>query len=306
MTMPVTRKAKHRPQISVIIVTMNRQADLGICLRSLDDQTFRDFEVLVVDNSSSDGTGDMVLNLFPEVRYFYLDTNSGPAGGRNYGVRLAAGEICVFIDDDAFFKDKDALERVVPYFSSDSKLGCIAFRIVTPSDGLEEYKSIPRVDKKSLDEDYPCSYFCGAGFACRRSLFIEMGMFWEPLIYCAEELDLGYRLIDRGYQIVRASTISVIHYETPQGRVTGKWIYFGVRSRCWVALRNLPYFNMISHVLLWCGYYFFSALRYCQFGQFLLGIKDALIGFPEAVKCRRCIAKETLKRLKKLHGRIYY
>jgi GT2 family glycosyltransferase len=296
----------HGPQISVIIVTMNRKINLASCLRSFNHQTFRNLEILVVDNASSDGTGDMVLNLFPGVRYFYLDTNLGPAGGRNYGVRMAAGDICVFLDDDAFFKDKDALSRVITYFHAENTLGCLAFKIVKPPDGLEEYKSIPRVDKKRLNEDYPCSYFCGAGFACRRNLFMDMGMFWGPLIYGGEELDFSYRLVDRGYSILRVATISVIHYETPQGRVTGKWIYFGVRNRCWVALRNLPYINIISHILLWWGYYLFWALRKCQLNHFLLGIKDAMIGVPEAVKYRRCIAKDTLHRLKRLNGRVYY
>lgn len=299
-------KTDHSPQISLILVTMNRKELLERCLRSVQRQTFLDMEIIVIDNASCDGTEDMVRNLFPDVRYYYLSTNLGPPGARNYGVQMSTAEICVFIDDDALFTDDDSLNRVFAYFSSDRRLGCLALRIVQPGDGCEEYKSIPRGDKKRIDADYECSYFCGAGFAIRRELFLKSGLFWEPLFYAGEELDLSYRLVHKGYKILRASNISVIHYETPQARVDGKWLYYGVRSRFWVAVRNLPWINVISHTFLWWGYYFIFAVRHRHPVYFVLGIKDAVLGFPEAVRSRVCISPKVIKKLKTLSGRVYY
>ncbi len=294
------------PRVSLIVVTMNRKEILKRCLESFSLQTNRDYEVIVVDNASSDGTGDLIRQAFPHVRYFFLNTNSGPPGGRNHGVRMARGEFCVFIDDDAVFAENNALDQVVSYFRQDNGLGCIAFRIVQPGDGLEEYKSIPRADKKRIAADYECSYFCGAGFAVRRSIFLEMGMFWEPLIFIGEELDFSYRLVNEGYKIMHSSAISVIHYETQQARVPGKWIYYGVRSRCWVAIRNLPWINVLSHTLLWWGYFFVAGIRNRHIIYFLRGIKDTIIGLPKAMKTRSCITQETIGKLKTLSGRIYY
>ena len=294
------------PLVSVILMSMNRKEMLEICLMSVQRQAFPDVEIIVVDNASSDGTGDMVKSLFPGVRYFYIGNNLGVPGGRNYGMRMAEGEFCVFIDDDAIFADDNALNKAISYFQSDSQLGCIAFRILRPCDGREEYKSISRADKKIISADYECSYFCGAGFAVRRSLFLEMGMFWEPLFYIGEELDFSYRLVNKGYKILRASAISVIHYETPQAKVPGKWIYYGTRNRCWVASRHLPCFNVFSHTLLWWGFYFISALRNKHLIYFIKGVKDAVIGLPQAIRTRSCIAKETVGKLKKLSGRLYY
>jgi len=76
------------------------------------------------------------------------------------------------------------------------------------------------------------------------------------LFFVGEELDFSYRLVNGGYKIMHSSAISVIHYETQQARVPGKWICCGVRSRCWVAIRNLPWINVLSHTLLWWGYFF--------------------------------------------------
>jgi GT2 family glycosyltransferase len=292
--------------ISLILVTMNRKDTLENCLKSIYKQTFPDMEIIVVDNASCDGTGEMVRSLFPDVRYFYLSKNLGATGGRNYGVRMSAGQFCVFVDDDAVFLDDHALKRVVSYFRSDNRLGCIAFRIVQPSDGCEEYKSIPRLDKKIINEDYECSYFCGAGFACRRNLFLELGMFWEPLFFIVEELDFSYRLMNQGYKILRSSAISIIHYETPQARVKGKGIYYGARNRCWVAVRNLPWKYVVWHTLLWWGYFFILAVRNRHLIYFMQGVKDAVIGLPKAIRNRSCITKGTIGKLKKLSGRIYY
>jgi len=297
---------KRPPLVSVILVSMDRKELLEKCLRSIRHQVLSDVEIVVVDNASSDGTGDMVKRLFPDVRYSYLADNRGVAGGRNHGVRMSSGEYCVFVDDDAVFASDDALNRVVSYFRADNGLGCIAFTIVDPRDGREEYKSIPRRDKERIHRDYECSYFCGAGFACRRSLLLELGMFWEPLFFIGEELDFSYRLVNKGYTIVRSSVISVVHYETQQARVRGKWIYYGVRSRCWVAARNLPWIYVLPYTMLWWGYFFISGIRHRHLLYFIKGLRDAVLGLPNAIRTRSCITKVTIDKLKVLSGRIYY
>jgi GT2 family glycosyltransferase len=294
------------PLISLILVTMNRKEWAEDCLRSLETQTYRQAEIIVVDNASTDGTAARVQALFPGVRCFKLERNRGVAGARNYGVQKAHGEICVFLDDDAVLAGRDALEKVMAYFRSDSRLAGIAFKIVRPGNGREEYKSIPRADKKSIHEDYECSYFCGAGFAVRRSTFLETGMFWDPLFFIGEELDFGYRLLRRGYKILRVSCVSVIHAETPQARVPGKWIYYGTRSRFLVAVRNLPWMHVLSQILLWWGYFLIHAVWSRNLLYFFKGMKDALRDLPQALHTRERLDKETLLKLKKLSGRIYY
>ena len=300
----LNNKKSHR--FSVILITMNRKEILRKCLESIHLQKYDDYEIIVVDNASHDGTGDMVQRLFPDVRYFHSRNNLGVPGGRNYGLRMATGEICVFIDDDAIFADDKALGKIDAYFETDDRLGCLAFRIVQPNSCIDEYKGIPRADKKIIHADYECSYFCGAGFACHRNLFAEAGEFCDELFFTGEELDFSYRLLDKGYKILRSSAITVIHYEMPQGRVSGKWIYYGVRSRCWVAARNLPLINVISYTFLWWGYYFILSLRNGHLIYFMQGFKDAVAGFPRAMRSRRCISRETMNKLKELSGRVYY
>jgi hypothetical protein len=294
------------PQISVVLVTMNRMLMLERCLEGIRRQTFRDYEIIIIDNASTDGTGAMVQKKFPDVRHIRLEKNVGVPAGRNRGVLEAKGDFLVFLDDDAVFESPDALERIAACFLVDDSPGLVALKIISPIDKIEEYKSIPRADKKRIAHDYECSYFCGAGFAVRRELFMKAGMFWEPLFFIAEELDLSYRLMEQGCKIIRLAGVTVIHNETPQARVPGKWIYFGVRSRLWIALRNLPWRFVVSHTVLWWGYYFVMAIKNRHLSFFFRGVLDAFKGVSFVLAQRQTISKATMVRIKCLSGRVYY
>lgn len=296
----------HSPVLSVIVVSMNRKDMLERCLLKLSGQSLPDYEIIVVDNGSTDGTENLVRTRFPHARYERLETNLGPPGGRNCGVQAASSDLCVFLDDDAYFEDGHALARITERFANEPDLTVAAFRIVSPEDGREEYKSIPRSDKRRIDSDYECSYFCGAGFALRRGPFVEAGMFWERLFFTGEELDISFRLMNRGGRMIRMSAVSVVHDETPQARIPGRWIYYGTRSRLWIALRNLPWRFVVSHAVLWWGYYFVMAIKNRHPVFFVRGVMDALKGIGDVLPVRRPVSQSTIARLKTLSGRIYY
>jgi glycosyltransferase involved in cell wall biosynthesis len=90
------------PRVSVIVPTFNRAADVARCLDSLVTQTFRDFEVLVCDDGSTDDTAAIVRGFEArlDVRYHWAENFGGPARPRNNGLRLARGEYVAFLDSD--------------------------------------------------------------------------------------------------------------------------------------------------------------------------------------------------------------
>src|SRR5947207_12032942 len=97
--------------ISVIVVNWNGKALLADCLNSLRSQTFSDFEVIVVDNGSADGSAQFVETAFPEFRLIKLNENRGFAGGNNAGIRESRGEWIALINNDAAAQP-DWLERL--------------------------------------------------------------------------------------------------------------------------------------------------------------------------------------------------
>lgn len=101
-------------KISVIIPTYNEKEVLEDCIESLGAQTYKDFEIVVVDDGSTDGTADILRNLkvtLPGFQFFE-QKHEGPGAARNLGAKHAKGEILVFVDADMIF-DKNFLSKLV-------------------------------------------------------------------------------------------------------------------------------------------------------------------------------------------------
>ena len=105
------------PLITVGVSTFNRKTYLRESLKSLENQTFRDFEIIVADDGSTDGTQEMIRMEFPEVRYFYQE-NQGDAAAKNKVADHARGRYLVFNDSDDLFLP-DALERLYAPLAND-------------------------------------------------------------------------------------------------------------------------------------------------------------------------------------------
>lgn len=293
------------PAISYVIVTMDRRDELLDCLQSLRKQDYPNKEIVVVDNASQDDTLAAVRSQFPEVILIAQETNTFATGGRNRGVNAATGDICIILDDDARLAHPDATRKTAEYFCENDQLGCVSYRILNAFTGKDDIKSIPRRDKKLMTHDYPCTYMCAAGFAIRREIALETGFFWQKLGMYAEEVDLGYRILDHGYKIIFSVSIIVEHRETPTARPTGRWIYFTTRNRCWIAMRSLPWLNVIVMTLSWWAFLGLKSIRQRQFSFYLRGVRDAIVGIPEIMKARSRLGEPALSALKELSGRYW-
>jgi glycosyltransferase involved in cell wall biosynthesis len=111
------------PRVSVIVPTFNRARDIGRCLESLAQQTFRDFEVLVCDDGSKDNTREIVERFKDrlELQYRWEENFGGPARPRNIGLSLARGEYVAFLDSDDWWMPRK-LEQSVRYLDAGADL----------------------------------------------------------------------------------------------------------------------------------------------------------------------------------------
>jgi glycosyltransferase involved in cell wall biosynthesis len=117
------------PLVSVLIVTWNRKEDVLETVRSVYEQEYRNFEIVVVDNGSSDGTVENVRQVFPVVKVVALDRNMGISSGRNAGIRVARGDIIFCLDSDASLAP-DTLTNLVLRFQAEPELGVINSKII--------------------------------------------------------------------------------------------------------------------------------------------------------------------------------
>ena len=111
------------PLVSVIIPTYNSADYIEEALESVFKQTFQDFEIIVIDDGSNDGTGEILKKYGDRVRYLFQD-NSGPASARNKGIRIARGRYIAFLDaDDIWLPTK--LEKQIGLFYQCEHLGMV-------------------------------------------------------------------------------------------------------------------------------------------------------------------------------------
>lgn len=118
-----------QPRVSVIIVNWNGKEYLGDCLESLRHQTFLDFEVIIVDNGSTDGSIDYVQSNFPEFSQILRNSkNLEFSGGNNQGINAAQGKYIALLNNDAQ-ADRHWLEELVKTAEEDSGVGMLASKI---------------------------------------------------------------------------------------------------------------------------------------------------------------------------------
>lgn len=200
-------KSINLPKVSVIIPTYNRADLLPRAIGSVLNQTFRDFELIVVDDGSTDNTKEVVKEFQKKderVRYIWRENSSGAAKPKNEGIKNSKGDYIAILDsDDKWLPGK--LQKQLELFenSSNPRVGfvsCHALVIDEKSGKKLEYK-IPRyknVLKNILTQDYMGS---GSGMVYKKSVFDNAGLFdenlktgqdWEIRIRLAQKYDFDF------------------------------------------------------------------------------------------------------------------
>lgn len=113
-----------RGMVSVVVLTINRKEDIIRCIESLEKSSYKDIELIVVDNGSTDGTSIEIKNRFKQVKLIVNKTNLGISEGRNVGQRNSKGEYVLFLDCDTIV-DKNMISELVAQINSDDSVGLV-------------------------------------------------------------------------------------------------------------------------------------------------------------------------------------
>lgn len=173
----------HSPLVSVVIATYNMAAYLPLAVRSALTQTYRNIEVLIVDDGSTDGTRDAIEPLLEDARVRYLfQENKGQAAAKNHGIRESRGEYVAFLDaDDIWVPDK--LDAQMPLFVSSETVGLV-YSAVTYIDerGIPIPKASGKLHRGRVSGPLLFSNFVGfSSSVVRRKCFDRLGTFNEEL-----------------------------------------------------------------------------------------------------------------------------
>jgi glycosyltransferase involved in cell wall biosynthesis len=186
-------------RLSIIIPTYNSAQYLPETLDSVLCQTFADYEIIVIDDGSTDATYDALAPYLDKIHYVYQD-NTGVSEARNHGLNLAQGEFVIFMDADDYFIEDDKLEKQIAVFDANPKLDIVqtGWRMVD-SDGNNLFDMTPwhNMSGSALKEWFMWCPVRLEAMMVRRECAEDVGGF-DPKYKVSQDLDWALKMILAG------------------------------------------------------------------------------------------------------------
>jgi GT2 family glycosyltransferase len=307
------------PSVSVIIVTWNCAAYLSRCLDALAAQLFKDFEVVLIDNGSTDGGLDAVENHFSglRLRVERLGANKGFAVANNLGAHLASGAWLALLNPDAF-PEPNWLEELLRASANNPDFSFFASRQLQADasnllDGAGDALHISGLAWRRY-ASWPASRFglkteevfspCAAAALYSRQAFLQVGGFDEDFFINYEDVDIGFRLRLQGFRCLYVPEAVVHHIgSAAMGAQSDFALYHWQRNFIWSFVQNMPspllWEALPSHLMANFIYQINYTLR--GRGRILWKAKmDALHGLSRALRKRREIQGKRFVSCKRL------
>ena len=244
-----------QPFFSVILVSWNSGDYLPRCLDSLDAQIFRDFEVVIVDNGSTDGSLDGIIEKYPRLNFQIkeLGQNRGFSAANNIGVQIARGPWAALLNTDAFPAPDwlSTLAQAIARFGNQCVYASRQIQADLPNllDGEGDVYHVSGLGWRrhynypvyEASEPFRVFSACGATALFPRADFLAVGGFDEDYFAYHEDVDLGFRLRLRGLDCMLIPQAVVHHIgSASSGKASDFAVYHGHRNLVWTFFKDMP------------------------------------------------------------------
>lgn len=256
-------KTPDAASLAVIIPNWNGERFLRTCLTSLREQNFADFEAILVDNGSTDGSVALVSEDFPEVRLVSLRENRGFAAAANAGIKASNSECVVLLNNDTE-ADTGWLAALARAADIHPEVGFFASKLVDFHDrrfldgagdalrlgGLPYRLGHGEEDRGQFDSPDFVFGACAAAALYRRSMLEEIGLFDEDFVSYCEDGDLSFRAQLAGYRCLYVPNAVVYHMGSAStgGKRSATATRLGARNSLSLLVKNLPV-SAVPHIL---------------------------------------------------------
>lgn len=291
-------------RLSVILLNFNGARDTIDCIDSLRESSFKDFEVVVVDNASSHDSVDLLKARCPNVPLLVNDRNLGFAGGNNIGIQHALGrgsEFVLLLNNDTTV-DPDALGTLVKTMEENPQAGIVGGKVYysdrpnviwfaggyfNPDSGFGDHYGKSEEDRGQYDKVRECDFITGCCMLIRREVCEKIGLLDDSYFLYYEDVDFCTRARRAGYSVFYQPGAVIYHkisratsWDSPvyiYFNLRNKLFYLQRNSHTWKWLPHLPrltYFYLRQFVRLTLKWHDFPATRAAW-----LGLVDGLRNF---------------------------
>jgi len=247
------------PKVFVVVLNYNGKDTIKNCLESVFYSDYRNFEVVIVDNDSKDGSFEIARKIFPKFHFIKNEKNIGFSSGNNIGIRFALEKMAdyVFLLNNDASLEKDTLTRMVK--EAETKDSGIFSPVVYDrngnvwfSGGKIKWFSMKSVHQNKLPKDpspYLTEYISGCAMLIKKEVFKKAGLFSEDYFLYYEDADFCLRARKEGFECVVVPNAKVTHFEKSEFDLSSK-IYWLVISGLIFFKKNTPF-----PYKLWVGPY---------------------------------------------------
>ncbi len=300
------------PKVSIVILNWNGRKFLQTCLSSLAKLRYPSFEIIVVDNNSSDDSVEFIHKKFPKVKVVASKVNNGFARGNNIGARVATGKYLLFLNNDTKVTP-NFLTPLVAACERDNTIGCVqpemrvmktpelldeAGAYLTPSGFLYHYGYRKKYSKKAYQNSREVFSAKGACIFIPKHVFDAVGEFDEDFFIFFEETDLCHRIWLAGYRVLYMPASHIYHVaggDTTDTYSYVRRIYLTFKNMNYSYIKNFGTFYLFTvypvFVIFQIGLLIFFLLRgkFREGGAMLRGWWWNMAHVPETLQKRRHI-----------------
>lgn len=288
-------------KISYIIPTYNRKNDLIEHIKSIKKSTYKNLEIIVVDNASTDGTAHAIKKLFPDVKVVKSKINLDAAGGRNLGMKNASrkSSYFLFMDDDFVIEPNtitklyEAIDSKPEYAAATGKIlyyeKPTVVQLAGSSVGLVTSLNYANTGPDDGRFDKPSDCFAGGAMLIKRQTAEEVGFYDEVYPRLYEDADYSVRIIRTGKKILYVPSARIYHkaHILDKKSATNRWLsgaYYTARNKIIFMRKYSPCF--LCFLLLYPAYllfYTYQAVRFSRVDALLNFYKGTFAGFKWAL-----------------------
>jgi len=255
------------PKVSIIIVNYNGKELLQKCLDSLLKVNYDNFEIILVDNNSTDGTVEFVTKNYPSLIIIKLDSNKGFAEPNNIAAKISNGKYLLFLNNDTVVTP-NFISEMVKVMETDKKIAICQSLLLKPDGSVDssgdfiDHLGVVYNSKTEIDEIREVSSARGASMLVRSDIFEKLDGFDQKFFVTFEDVDLCWRSWILGYRVLIIPTSIVYH----EGGITIKKIkseiaFHGFKNQLAMKITNFEPILAMRNMMLFFGIYGIRELK---------------------------------------------